>query len=114
MLSWVAAVESLPGVIVAAVLARWHHLVERTCKACGTNWLETGRQARFYPGRPRGRMQLKMNSFDVAGQQFSADATLEILDKMRSCPKCGAQTYTERAVTKKHPASPGAYSAGLE
>jgi hypothetical protein len=55
-----------------------------------------------------------MNSYDVAGQQFTADAGLEVLDKLRSCPKCGLQSYTERPVTKRAPASAGAYRAGLE
>jgi predicted nucleic-acid-binding Zn-ribbon protein len=93
------------------VLTKWHHLVERTCKSCGTTWLVTGKQARFYPGRPRGARQRNVNGYDVT-PQFTADAGIDMLDRLRSCPKCNLETYSERAVTKAMPASPGA-SRGL-
>jgi len=41
-------------------------------------------------------------------QQFSIDPGIDMLDKIRSCPKCGLQNFSERNVTKKNPASPNA------
>jgi hypothetical protein len=54
-----------------------------------------------------------MNSYDLASQ-FTCDDEIEVLDKLKSCPKCGLQKFTERAVTKKDPASPGVDSSGVE
>lgn len=58
-------------------------------------------------------MPIKMTSYEAAGQ-FTSDAGLEILDNLKSCPNCGAQTYTDRAVTDKMPGSPGVNRAGLD
>jgi hypothetical protein len=56
-------------------------------------------------------MRSNVNGYDVS-PQFTADASIEMLDRLRSCPKCNLESYTQRPVTKKLPASPGA-SRGL-
>ncbi len=85
-----------------------HRLVERTCDGCGAKWLLTGTQARFRPHKPFGRIAGRVESDIVkseAYQQFSIEPGIELLDKIRSCPKCGLQNFAERPVTKKNPAS---------
>ncbi|MGD0084119.1 MAG: hypothetical protein ABSD78_13100 [Acidimicrobiales bacterium] len=93
------------------MLTNRHRLVERTCVGCGATWLLTAAQARFRPRPPFGVLGGRMEG-NIVGtesfQQFSADSGIEMLDKIRSCPECSLQNYTERAVTKKNPASPNA------
>lgn len=68
----------------------------------------------FHP--PSRRRYFNPNSSETPqpGDGLTFAEELDLLDKLRRCPKCGAEHYSERSVTRRHPASPGASDSTTE
>jgi len=91
-----------------------HRHYERICKACGYTWVVTRALAELRPP--------SINRFEALGETIGAgraegsgeaaigaveaeeDARLESYEESRRCPSCGIDDFTERPVTKAHPA----------
>ncbi len=93
-------------------------LYERRCNACGATWLLTKDQAHYRPRRvsrvhaPRPDMSgLWDQTAEIIDEVY--DGQIDLLDQLRSCPKCQLELFTQRKVTKAHPASRDASSAAL-
>ena len=103
-----------------------HRRYQRTCKSCGAHWILKRSQAQFAAKPPGRRLQPGaiqgpyIGGFDVGAlnsanidSSFSAadsfvEGRAEIADQFKACPKCGSDLYTQRPVTKRHPADPDA------
>jgi hypothetical protein len=42
----------------------------------------------------------------IEANQAADEAQLELIEQFRKCDKCGCDRFSERPVTKKHPADP--------
>ena len=93
---------------------RLHSHYERTCKACGFQWEVERRLADMHPPEKKARGRI-VTPFIIAspredvlseqdGQEQAYEARLEIYEEARRCPSCGVDDFTERPITKAHPA----------
>jgi hypothetical protein len=90
-----------------------HNHYERTCRACGYSWVVTRGEAALHPP--------SINRFEAFGEARQAagigsveaeeDTQLESYEETRRCPSCGIDDFTERPVTKAHPADEPGRSA---
>jgi predicted nucleic-acid-binding Zn-ribbon protein len=82
-----------------------HRLYQRTCKDCGYHWTVTRAQARIKVTAPslglRGPLTAGVSRQDI---EAAEDAQIELREQFRRCPKCGVDFFSERPVTKRHPA----------
>jgi predicted nucleic-acid-binding Zn-ribbon protein len=74
--------------------------VERVCKDCGYSWIITRSQATVTHAGSGTSVAI------ATRDAYRAD--MDIVDALRRCPKCGAEHYSQRSVTKRNPATPGA------
>jgi predicted nucleic-acid-binding Zn-ribbon protein len=84
-----------------------HRLYQRTCKDCGYHWTVTRAQARIKVRAP----SLGLRGPLTAGSSMQAieaaeEGQIELREQFRRCPKCGVDLFSERPVTKRHPADP--------
>jgi predicted nucleic-acid-binding Zn-ribbon protein len=77
-----------------------HKLYQRTCKDCGYHWTVTRAQATLAVREPRFGRGAFVSSVDSA----DVDAQVEQVEQFRICAKCGVDFFSERPVTKRHPA----------
>jgi hypothetical protein len=79
-----------------------HRLYQRTCKDCGYRWTVTRAQAQLTVRAPHfGR-----GAFAVQADEAAEEAQVELVEQFRICAKCGVDFFSERPVTKRHPADP--------
>ena len=94
-----------------------HRLYQRTCKDCGYHWTVTRAQAQLMVQRPRiPRGAVRGTGGRGVGQSYIGDviqageaaeqAQVELVEQFRQCAKCGADRFSQRPVTKRHPADP--------
>ena len=104
-----------------------HNHYERTCRACGYSWVVTRGEAALHPplinrfedlegtgligrvggvGRVGGPDAVALRSVDA-----EEETRLEGYEEARRCPSCGIGDFTERPVTKAHPADEPARAA---
>jgi predicted nucleic-acid-binding Zn-ribbon protein len=74
--------------------------VERTCKDCGYAWIITHDQATVT--HAGSGVSVAVATRDAFQSQ------MDLGDGLRRCPKCSAENYSQRSLTNRHPASPGA------
>jgi predicted nucleic-acid-binding Zn-ribbon protein len=79
-----------------------HRLYQRTCEDCGYRWTVTRAQKQRTVGAP---MRTGRFSY-MANEQASVEAQGEQIEPLRECAKCGSVRFSERPVTKRHPADP--------
>jgi ribosomal protein S27AE len=97
------------------VLTPFAKKVQRTCKNCGYQWIMPRGGATYRPRRQlftrppaAGYVNPNSSTTPQPGDDLSFAEELDLQDKLRRCPRCGAEHYSQRSVTKRHPASPGA------
>jgi len=97
-----------------------HNHYERTCRACGYRWVVTRREAALHPPLINRFEDLegtgligRVGGVGVGGGSDAAalrsvdaeeETRLEAYEENRRCPSCGIDDFTERPVTKAHPA----------
>ena len=96
------------------VLSPFAKKVERTCKNCAFKWILPRGEATYRPKRQlftrppaTGYVNPYSSATPQPGDDFTFAEELDLQDKLRRCPRCGAEHYSERSVTRRHPASPG-------
>ena len=83
----------------------FHRLYQRTYRDCGYNWTVTRAQAQLRPNK----LRLYPSAAGVAAIQAAEaamDSRLELIEQFHKCAKCGSELFSERPVTKRHPADP--------
>jgi hypothetical protein len=104
-----------------------HDHYERTCRACGYSWVVTRRDAALHPPLINRFEELegtgligRVGGVGVGGGSDTAalrsvdaeeEARFEAYEETRRCPSCGVDDFTERPVTKAHPADEPARAA---
>jgi len=93
-----------------------HRTYERSCTACGETWLLSRRQAQFRPspwaggfnpGRAGGLgTESPLADSSMTAGSAAMEAELDVADSLRRCPACGSYRFSERPVTRRHPADP--------
>jgi predicted nucleic-acid-binding Zn-ribbon protein len=92
--------EPVLAAILECMLKPFAKKVERTCKDCGYAWIITRDQATVT--HAGSGMSVAVATRDAFQSQ------MDLGDGLRRCPKCGAEHYSQRSLTKRHPASPEA------
>lgn len=102
---------------------RLHSHYERTCKACGFQWEVERGLADMQPPTMKAKGRIG-TPYTIASpieddhpelDEQAYDARLDIYEQTRRCPSCGVDDFTERPVTRAHPAddpAPGVEIAG--
>jgi len=103
------------------VSPRLHNDYERTCRACGYSRVVTRGQAELHPpsinrfealGETSGVGRVEGSEAAAIGSVEAEEETrLEAYEDTRRCPSCGIDDFTERPVTKAHPADEPARGA---
>jgi hypothetical protein len=94
------------------VSPRLHSHYERTCKACGFQWEVERGLADMHPPRMKAEGRIftpfavgeGMDNVNRELDEQTYEARVEIYEETRRCPSCGVEDFTERPVTKAHPA----------
>jgi hypothetical protein len=91
-----------------------HNHYERTCRACGYSWVVTRGEAALHPpsinrfealGETRLAGRIEGSQAAAIGSVEAEEETrLGSYEETRRCPSCGVDDFTERPVTKAHPA----------
>jgi predicted nucleic acid-binding Zn-ribbon protein len=90
--------------------------VQRTCLDCGYKYVISHGEATAHKESPtrinRAPFQLPVTEPSVGVDEHVAEDEFhemgDVYDVMRRCPKCGSEHFSQRSVTKRHPADPGA------
>jgi predicted nucleic-acid-binding Zn-ribbon protein len=84
-------------------LIHFRRQYERTCKECGYSWIVTRKEATLHVRPPSVRRGIA-GSF--AAQEASIEDQAEMIAQFMKCEKCGSMRFSERAISKRHPADP--------
>lgn len=93
---------------------RLHRFYERTCSACGYRWTVPRWQLKVKRIRVRlgpanlGQGNLQSPAMDEAieAADEARDAQRDRIEQLGRCAKCGSKQFSERPVTRSHPADP--------
>ena len=96
--------------------SRLHSHYERTCQASGFQWEVERGLADMTPPKMKARGQIG-TPFSIVSpledvhpelDEQAYEARVEIYEQARRCPSCGVDDFSERPVTKTHPATDAA------
>jgi hypothetical protein len=80
-----------------------HRLYQRTCEDCGYRWTVTRAQKQRTVRAPV-RVSTRRLSSSMATHEASVGAQEELIQPLKECAKFRGLRYSERPVTKRHPA----------
>jgi hypothetical protein len=90
-----------------------HRLYQRTCKECGYRWTLTRAQVQLRNSAGTfsrlNKLPTYASSSDATGAlRAQEEARARLIDRYRTCARCGTDVFSERPITKRHPADPRA------